>query len=217
MTTPPDNHSSGGTPPREPQQPRPRHWRSSSFIHSDIEDIVDRAVSDADHYAPESRADFLRMAADQIREAADASATDTRQPARIEENTEIGAGRPPSNISPRRVWRRRIKGWKMPENTVSVCRPGRFGNPFIVGPGRTQRQAVDCFRHWLTTPGNTAGIPGKKQAILDGLQSLRGKNLACYCKPGTPCHADVLLDMANAKAMPPEGSESASGSPSSRT
>lgn len=87
----------------------------------------------------------------------------------------------------------------MPENTVSVCRPGRFGNPFIVGPDRTQRQAVKCFRVWLTTPHITAGIPEKKQAILEGLESLRGKNLACFCGPGTPCHADVLLDLANKK------------------
>ena len=88
----------------------------------------------------------------------------------------------------------------MPENTVSVCRPGRFGNPFMVGPDRTQRQAVECFRAWLTTPYITAGIPEKKQAILDGLESIRGKNLACFCQPGTACHADVLLDLANTHA-----------------
>ena len=102
-----------------------------------------------------------------------------------------------SATSPCRVWRRRVKGWRMPENTVSVCRPGRFGNPFMVGPDRTQRQAVECFRAWLTTPYITAGIPEKKQAILDGLESIRGKNLACFCQPGTACHADVLLDLAN--------------------
>ena len=26
---------------------------------------------------------------------------------------------------------------------------------------------------------------------------LAGKNLACWCKPGEPCHADVLLEIAN--------------------
>lgn len=114
-------------------------------------------------------------------------------------SAQLGAAprREQRSCSPRRVWRRRVKGWKMPDNTVSVCRPGRFGNPFMVGPDRSQRMAVECFRHWLTTPGITAGIPEKKQAILDGLESLRGKNLACFCKPGTPCHADVLLDLAN--------------------
>ena len=27
---------------------------------------------------------------------------------------------------------------------------------------------------------------------------LRGKNLICWCKIGAPCHADVLLEVANA-------------------
>jgi hypothetical protein len=31
-------------------------------------------------------------------------------------------------------------------------------------------------------------------------RELRGKNLACWCKPGEPCHADVLLDIANRPA-----------------
>jgi len=35
------------------------------------------------------------------------------------------------------------------------------------------------------------------------LHTLSGKNLACYCRPGTPCHADVLLGLANAIADPP--------------
>lgn len=104
---------------------------------------------------------------------------------------------PNNSKHPVRIQRRRMKGWRMPENTVSVCRPGKWGNPFLVGPERTQREAVECFQAWLTTPHITAGIPEKKQAILDGLESLRGKNLACWCKPGTPCHADVLLHLAN--------------------
>ena len=37
-----------------------------------------------------------------------------------------------------------------------------------------------------------------KDRILDRLPELRGKDLACWCKPGAPCHADVLLELANA-------------------
>lgn len=33
---------------------------------------------------------------------------------------------------------------------------------------------------------------------------LAGKNLACWCKPGEPCHADVLLELAN-RPDPAEG------------
>ncbi len=85
----------------------------------------------------------------------------------------------------------------MPSNTVSVCRPGMFGNPFRVTDDRSQAEAVFAFKTWLTSDGCTAGIPERKQKILDNLHKLRGKNLACWCKPGTPCHADVLLELAN--------------------
>jgi hypothetical protein len=36
----------------------------------------------------------------------------------------------------------------------------------------------------------------------DARRVLRGKNLACWCKPGEPCHADVLLEIANREASP---------------
>jgi hypothetical protein len=29
------------------------------------------------------------------------------------------------------------------------------------------------------------------------LSELKGKNLACFCKDGEKCHADVLLELAN--------------------
>jgi uncharacterized protein DUF4326 len=104
-----------------------------------------------------------------------------------------------------RIQLRRTKGWRMPPNTVKVGRPGPFGNPFVVAPMQrpgsiaagsyvavpTVEDAVECYRIWLTEgPGMT---------ILDLARTeLRGKNLACWCKPGDPCHADVLLELANA-------------------
>jgi hypothetical protein len=33
--------------------------------------------------------------------------------------------------------------------------------------------------------------------IARDIRQLRGKNLACWCKPGQPCHADILLELAN--------------------
>ena len=102
------------------------------------------------------------------------------------------------SCSPARVTLSRRKGWRMPLNTVKVCRPGKWGNPFVIGPERTQGEAVGAFRIWLTIEGVTAGIPERKQWMIDHLGELRGKNLACWCKPGTPCHADVLLGLVNA-------------------
>jgi hypothetical protein len=111
--------------------------------------------------------------------------------------------------SPKRVQLSRKKGWRMPENTVSVARPGRFGNPFkilneegfplIIGPDNrcyeapgygeptwddVHAQAVSLFR--------TRAVDG-----LPNLSPLRGKNLACWCPLDQPCHGDVLLELAN--------------------
>ena len=103
---------------------------------------------------------------------------------------------------PIRIQLKRSKGWRLPPNTVVVSRPGKWGNPFIVNshvkPGSkhgvayiavpTIEDAVECFREHLThSPALVAMIK----------MELRGKNLACWCKIGQPCHADVLLEVAN--------------------
>ena len=99
--------------------------------------------------------------------------------------------------SPHRVQLSRKAGAKLPPNTVVVSRPSKWGNPFKVTPERSQILAVGAFQTWLTVDGVTAGIADRKQWMLDNLKELRGKNLACWCKPGTACHADVLLRLAN--------------------
>ena len=100
-------------------------------------------------------------------------------------------------MKPKRIQLSRKKGWKMPPNTVVVSRPGRWGNPFRVGVASfnkneagltTPAEAVRKFREWVLSNS------GRVSAIQN---DLRGKNLACWCKPGEPCHADVLLEVAN--------------------
>lgn len=109
---------------------------------------------------------------------------------------------------PVRVQLSRKKGWKMPENTVKVDRSTRWGNPFRVG------EMVDevCAHRWgwsLSLPTfvaqNAASSVRRFAAILvldeatheEVRQQLRGKNLACWCRFDQPCHADVLLELAN--------------------
>ena len=96
---------------------------------------------------------------------------------------------------PKRIQLSRRKGWRMPENTVSVVRPGKWGNPYRVGAidHRTggfmdADTAVERFLDKMLRQGREDEI----------ISALRGKNLACWCKPGAPCHADVLLELANA-------------------
>jgi len=97
--------------------------------------------------------------------------------------------------TPVRIQRRRTKGWRMPPNTVSVCRPGKWGNPHpvawcpICGVDHTQEEAVAEYRSDIITRG-----PG---AICEIRAALAGKNLACFCPLDKPCHADVLLQIAN--------------------
>jgi hypothetical protein len=95
---------------------------------------------------------------------------------------------------PDRIQLSRAKGWKMPPNTVKVDRTTRYGNPYRPGMFRdfTAADAVRHFRSWVSgdLSHRSAGIP-------PDLEPLRGKNLACWCKPGEPCHADVLLELAN--------------------
>ena len=91
---------------------------------------------------------------------------------------------------PIRVQRRRTKGWRMPENTVSVTRgPGStFGNPF---------DTAAAFRDWLAGIGQDWQGSVSRSVVLARLPELRGKNLACWCPLDAPCHADVLLELAN--------------------
>ena len=86
----------------------------------------------------------------------------------------------------KRIQQKRMKGWRKPPNTVCVSRPSKWGNPFKLEEQGRER-AVALYRKWLTT--------GKGKCLP--IEELRGKNLACYCKLADPCHADVLLEIAN--------------------
>jgi hypothetical protein len=97
---------------------------------------------------------------------------------------------------PVRIQRQRTKGWKMPPNTVYVGRPSRWGNhndANVVGADL----AVRLFRHDIER--GAAGWPGIGKPLTHEMirAELAGKNLACWCPIGCPCHADVLLEIAN--------------------
>ena len=140
---------------------------------------------------------------------------------------------------PRRIQRRRVKGWRMPEGAVYVGRGTRWGNPFRVGktqmrsprldgqPGweregllcktsgeghafhhgdgqvtrhdirdATAQECVDLYREWVTgRPVVLGWIP--QGMVAEIREHLRGRDLACWCPLDAPCHADVLLDIAN--------------------
>jgi hypothetical protein len=109
---------------------------------------------------------------------------------------------------PIRIQLRRTKGWRLPENTVNVARPGRFGNPWYV-------EMTGTFGAWTVfgpnVPAGGISCGNREGAILLAIKffrqrvmmgginkdALRGKNVACWCRLGDPCHGDVLLELAN--------------------
>lgn len=73
----------------------------------------------------------------------------------------------------------------MPPDAVYVGRPTKWGNPYRVDEyGR--EEAIAIFKHNLSDA-----------QIQAARNELRGKDLACFCPLDLPCHADVLLEVAN--------------------
>ena len=85
----------------------------------------------------------------------------------------------------KRVQRKRVRGWRMPANTVYVGRPTRWGNPYKPSRYADPKGCLIDYKHWL-----------KGKLFEDGsfLDSLIGRDLACWCRLDQPCHADVLLE-----------------------
>lgn len=103
---------------------------------------------------------------------------------------------------PVRIQLSRKKGWKMPENTVKVDRSTRWGNPFKLIHDSQRAAMVGHFRQWVTRQHPTVGgfadlVRGEPPKVSEIITRLRGKNLACWCRLDQPCHADVLLELAN--------------------
>jgi hypothetical protein len=117
--------------------------------------------------------------------------------------------------APQRIQQRRTKGWRKPEGAVAVGRGTRWGNPYRVipvrasGPFDVERAdggflgraedielartiAVERYRHALEQFWADYPRPSEIRA------GLAGRDLMCWCPLDQPCHADVLLEIANA-------------------
>ena len=125
-------------------------------------------------------------------------------------------------MKPKRIQRKRTKGWRMPENTVYVGRPSVFGNPTDCNIHGCPKKpcgccpdfhacCVDVYREYVVSGLENrssqtgrfnialdalAGYP-RRNKLVEALPKLRGKDLACWCPLDQPCHADVLLELAN--------------------
>jgi len=76
---------------------------------------------------------------------------------------------------------------------VYIGRPSEWGNPFSHRDGTLAKfkvgsrgEAVEAYRQWIKT----------QPQLLKKLHTLKGKTLACWCKPAA-CHGDVLAELAD--------------------
>lgn len=88
-----------------------------------------------------------------------------------------------------KVWNKHHKN--APEDAVYVGRPSKWGNPFEIGKDGTREEVVEKFRLMLTHDDVFWSLKR-----WECRTELAGKHLVCWCAP-KPCHADVLLEIAN--------------------
>lgn len=111
--------------------------------------------------------------------------------------------------APQRIRLSRAKGWRLPADAVNIARPGKWGNPFIIGKDGTREQCVTLFSQLA---GGFIDLGGRLSVdeqltfyrrLRRSIDDLKGHDLACWCAiDGKPCHGDVLLSLANGTRLP---------------
>jgi hypothetical protein len=76
---------------------------------------------------------------------------------------------------------------------VYVGRPTIWGNPWVVSAALPPLEAVARYRALLDADANLRARARRE---------LAGHDLVCWCRPSQPCHADVLLEVANGPPTP---------------
>lgn len=107
---------------------------------------------------------------------------------------------------PKRIQRKLAKDWRMPENAVYVGRPTKWGNPYKV-EGSSVIETFSTFEvrtlcqskeeAFQTSVEAFRQIELSNEMLAELKAELEGKDLACWCPLDQPCHADVLLELAN--------------------
>ena len=120
--------------------------------------------------------------------------------------------------APTRIQRSRRKGYRMPENSKSICRPGAWGNPFKVTKHNADhyRVSVKELLTYILTNSGPAGFKTKAEAaahaaklfgiLMDDfpekypLSDFDGvKHIACFCSLDQPCHGDEIIKRLKSK------------------
>ncbi|QGJ74525.1 DUF4326 domain-containing protein [Sinorhizobium meliloti] len=106
---------------------------------------------------------------------------------------------------PVRLQLSRRKGFDLQALSTSIN--GReavhVGNPFVVGNHGDAAYCVDLYKAPLAgllrvgADPNIAALERTRRVVAENVEELRGKILACWCRPGAPCHANMLPEVAN--------------------
>jgi hypothetical protein len=94
--------------------------------------------------------------------------------------------------APVRIQRKRTKGWRMPEGAIYVGRPTKWGNNTWT-EAECGSRAEALRRYVLDFMNDPLRLAFAGLVVTE----LAGRDLACWCPLDQPCHADVLLDIAN--------------------
>ena len=175
-----------------PQVRYPANYRANFLYPAKSGSIEEAGYEFANGHSEAYRKTWWKLLNARIRKAAlnrtNHAPTANREPLPLPisvANAQSGALAP--GLPPFRVQLSRAKGWRKPPNCIVVARPSKWGNPLKVGdPGiRDRFAAVNAFRNIIASRADEVR------------RELRGRNLACWCPLGEPCHADVLLSLAN--------------------
>ena len=72
-----------------------------------------------------------------------------------------------------------------PRSAVSIMRPSKFGNPYMIGRDGDRKAVIALYAEWLISQLRRGEI------TVEALAALHGRDLLCCCKP-LPCHGEVL-------------------------
>ena len=88
----------------------------------------------------------------------------------------------------KRIQRKRVKGWRIPENCIYIGRPSKWGNPYKIDEDGTREEVLQKYRNYLEV------------ALLYNphlLDELKGKDICCWCRLDQKCHGDIILEFLN--------------------
>lgn len=119
-------------------------------------------------------------------------------------------------VKVKRIQRKRTKGFRLPDKTLCVSRPSIWGNPYSLAEFGSL--ALPLFRNTVLGIWDAGELDSQPDLVsraydlhhawqrqfryghpLDALRAaLKSYEfIACWCKEGSPCHADILLELAN--------------------